>query len=248
MSIDGVQRVLVVGAPSIDLIDALCAAMRERGVSLVCVSTAAEALVILERAPVDAVAVAIGEAFPAGIEVIGRLRGPASVPIVAVAAPSDGSAIAAALRAGADDFLTEISADGPQLDAYLVAPPGRAGPAGTREAAIARVRDLTMDFERCEAVVGETPLRLTPTEFRILATLLRSAGRVVSVEALVGEVYPHESRADADDRDLVKDPLHRLRAKLKPFEGDWPYVVNVRGFGYMLERRQRPRTGDAAPD
>ena len=242
--IEGARRVLVVGAFSSDLIQALCGAIRERGVSPVCVSTVAEALMILERAPVDAVVVAVGEAFPEGIEVIGRLRGPAPVPIVAVAAPSDGSAIAEALHAGADDFLTEISPDGPQSDAYLAAPPGRAGPAGTREAPTARVRDLTMDFERCQVFVGETPLQITPTEFRLLAALLRSAGRVVSVEALVGEVYTHESRAEADDRDLVKDPLHRLRAKLKPFEGDWPYVVNVRGFGYMLERRERPRSDD----
>lgn len=241
MSSQGAQRVLVVGSASGDLVQQLCGAMREWGIAPVCVSTQGEALAILERASLDAVAVVVGEAFPEGIGVIGSLRGPVPVPIVAVAASSDGSAIAEALEAGADDFLTEISATGPLLDACVAAP------AGTRWAGVARVRDLTMDFERCEAFVGEVALHLTPTEFRLLATLLRRAGRVVSVEAFVAEAYPHHAQAGADDRDLVKDPLHRLRAKLKPFERDWPYVVNVRGFGYMLERRERPRTGDTRP-
>ena len=50
--------------------------------------------------------------------------------------------------------------------------------------------------------------------------------------------------AEPDARDLAKVHLARLRAKMRPFEQGQPYIVNVRGFGYMLERRTAPRPDD----
>jgi hypothetical protein len=42
----------------------------------------------------------------------------------------------------------------------------------------------------------------------------------------------------------VKVHMRRLRAKLQPYQGANPYIVSVRGFGYLLERRASPRAGD----
>jgi DNA-binding response OmpR family regulator len=102
---------------------------------------------------------------------------------------------------------------------------------------------MTIDFDRAEVKLGEAEIKLTPTEFRLLASLARAAGRVVSARQLLADaqsVVLPESEA----REIVKVHVRRLRAKLEPHQGDNPYVVSVRGFGYLLERRNQPRAGD----
>ncbi len=77
----------------------------------------------------------------------------------------------------------------------------------------------------------------------VLRRLIRRAGRVLSARDLVKDAQGYQL-AEPDARDLAKVHLARLRAKMRPFEQGQPYIVNVRGFGYMLERRTAPRPDD----
>ncbi|MER3419441.1 MAG: hypothetical protein C4290_02470 [Chloroflexota bacterium] len=103
------------------------------------------------------------------------------------------------------------------------------------------VRNLTVDFERCEVVVEGQAVALTPTEFRILAHLAGRPGRVISHAELFREVHGYEA-GEQEAKDILKVHIWRLRNKLNAAGAEPNLIVNVRGFGYMLERRgQRTR-------
>lgn len=103
------------------------------------------------------------------------------------------------------------------------------------------VRNVTVDFERCEVTVEGGPVALTPTEFRILAYLAGRPGRVVSHAELFREVHGYEA-GEQEAKDILKVHIWRLRNKLNAAGAEPNLIVNVRGFGYLLERRgQRVR-------
>ncbi len=101
---------------------------------------------------------------------------------------------------------------------------------------IVRVRDIAVDLERCEVQASGQPVPLTPTEFRIIAHLARRPGRVVSHADLFREVHGYEA-SEQEAKDILKVHIWRLRNKLTAAGSDGDLIVNVRGFGYLLERR-----------
>lgn len=158
---------------------------------------------------------------------------------------------AEALHAGADVCLRD--SDGPApIGAQVEALLRRVRTSNSGESIEAlTVGDLTIDLHRREVRRNGDPVALAPMEFKILAFLAENAGRVMSPTQIVAAVhdYPYSHR---EARDAVKVYVRRIRQKLQE-DGDAPdYIMNSRGFGYMLERRQRPRfaspsaTGTAA--
>jgi DNA-binding response OmpR family regulator len=108
------------------------------------------------------------------------------------------------------------------------------------------VRGITIDLERREVRLGGRPLALTPTEFRILALLARKRG-VVPHGELFHEIHAYEV-SEQEAKDTLKVHIWRLRAKLAGVVPDSNLIVNVRGFGYLLERRARDRAARNAED
>jgi DNA-binding response OmpR family regulator len=105
------------------------------------------------------------------------------------------------------------------------------------------VRDLRIDFEKYQVLMDGEPVALTPTEFRLLAVLAQQAGRVVDPRALLSAVHQHDY-SERDAQNLVKVHIANLRRKLNDSRSANPYILCVRGFGYMLERRGRARQDD----
>ena len=105
------------------------------------------------------------------------------------------------------------------------------------------VRDLVIDFETYQVTVAGEPVQLTPTEFRLLAVLAQQCGRVVDPRALLSAVHQHDY-SERDAQNLVKVHIANLRRKLKDSNSPNPFILCVRGFGYMLERRGHLRDND----
>jgi DNA-binding response OmpR family regulator len=113
------------------------------------------------------------------------------------------------------------------------------------------IRDLAIDLGRREVRARDKQLALTPTEFRILAHLAKRPGRVVSHGEIFSEVHGY-AVTDNEAKDILKVHIWRLRSKLaEAMPGPSP-IVNVRGFGYLLERRtareRRARAGEAGAE
>jgi DNA-binding response OmpR family regulator len=166
---------------------------------------------------------------PDGFDVTGQMRAIGPAPIIVVSGESGEAAKVRALGLGADDYLTKPFGKA-ELLARIAAVmrrvdrstgPGGGGPLTTGE--------LVIEPGRHEARVGETVLVLTPTEFRLLESLVRADGDIVPHLQLARAGWPAET-----DPDLLwlKPHLARLRAKVRAADG--PQIVAVRGVGYRI--------------
>jgi DNA-binding response OmpR family regulator len=81
---------------------------------------------------------------------------------------------------------------------------------------------------------------LTPTEFKILAYLAKNAGKEVSPVEILRAVQDY-TYSDREAQEIVKVYIRRIRRKVEADPSEPSYIINVRGFGYMLERRGRTR-------
>jgi DNA-binding response OmpR family regulator len=167
------------------------------------------------------------------------IRGLQDVPMMAVIA-REGDLIPA-LDAGADDAV--ISRVDPAVFAARVRALLRRAHPTARAAGAIVIRGLVIDLEKYQVILDDQPIPLTPTEFRLLAVLAQQAGRVVDPRALLSAVHQHDY-SERDAQNLVKVHIANLRRKLSDSRSDNPYILCVRGFGYMLERRSHVREGD----
>jgi DNA-binding response OmpR family regulator len=145
------------------------------------------------------------------------------------------------LDAGADDAV--ISRVDPAVFTARVRALLRRAKPGHPTANRTVIRDLVIDFETYQVTVADEPVQLTPTEFRLLAVLAQQTGRVVDPRALLSAVHQHDY-SERDAQNLVKVHIANLRRKLKDSNSASPYILCVRGFGYMLERRGHIREND----
>jgi two-component system, OmpR family, KDP operon response regulator KdpE len=239
----GLSGLVALASAENEQVTAACKSLTTVGVSAVHVSSLDDALTVVQRAQPDLLAVEVGAGYPEGVDAVSRLRFVTSLPIVAIALPEDGAVVARALEGGADGYLTAFPSTPDELRDRLAAMRQTATQRGPSPVSLARVRDLTVDFDRFQATLSGQALSLTPTEFRLLAALVRAAGRVISARELLAEAQGG-LLPDSEAREIVKVHMRRLRGKLEPHQRGNQYIASVRGFGYLLERRAAPRPGD----
>jgi DNA-binding response OmpR family regulator len=106
--------------------------------------------------------------------------------------------------------------------------------------------DVMFDVARRELWHGENPdekdkVSLTPTEAKLLKVLLENRGRVLTHRELVVMVQGYEV-TDWEAPEVLRPLVSRLRQKLGNFPHGEAWIVNVRGTGYVFERRKQDRT------
>ena len=121
-----------------------------------------------------------------GVELCRRLREWTQIPVIVLSAVGDEEAKVRALAAGADDYVTKPF--GPrELIARLEANMRRSEP--EREPATITTGDLTIDLAARMVTIAGTEVRLTPTEFGLLALLARNRGRLMTHRDLLTGVW-----------------------------------------------------------
>lgn len=182
----------------------------------------------------DVVLLDLGLPGEEGWAVLARIRELSDAPVVAIAARDDEAERVRALRAGADDCVTEPPG-GPELLARLEALLRR--PRSQVEAAAAVLDDefVRIDRIRHQVEVLGVEVALTPTEFRMLSTFAENPGRVLGHGQLLEMVWGNGLR----ERDEVKLYVSYLRRKLGDAARVDP-VETVRGVGYRYRPRRTP--------
>lgn len=213
-----VARLLATGLPA-------------EGFRVLVVGTCRDALRDAEQYVPDAVVLDLGLPDRDGIEVLRGIRRWSALPVIVLSARGQETQKVAALEAGADDYVTKPFGFA-ELVARLRAAVRRAarlpaaGPGAVFEA-----RGLRVDLERRSVSVGGAPVALTPTEYRVLALLVRSADRVVTHAALARELWGPGAPAS---NPAVRVHLTHLRRKLASDPRSPGPIETLPGVGYRL--------------
>lgn len=159
-----------------------------------------------------------------GIEVCNQIRTLSGVPIIMLTAKGDTEDVVLGLEAGADDYVVK-----PHNGAELVARVRARLRPLTDDAAVVAIGPLKLDPKTFEVKRGESPVSLTPLEFKLLHTLAAKPQQVFSREMLLEQVWGYQYKADTR---LVNVHVQRLRSKVEDDPENPKIVMTVRGHGY----------------
>ncbi len=179
----------------------------------------------------DVVIIDLGLPDMDGIEVIRRLREWTAVPIIVLSARGQERDKVTALDAGADDYVSKPFGAGELLARIRVALRHTAGASHEADEAAFKVGELHVDLLRRHVAVGAAEVRLTPTEYKLLTTLIRHAGKVVTHQQLLREVW---GPAHTDQAHYVRIYMAHLRHKLEAEPARPRYLLTEPGVGYRL--------------
>jgi two-component system KDP operon response regulator KdpE len=222
-------RVLVVDDEP-QIVRALRINLRARGYDVDAAPDGRTALDLVARRHPDVVILDLGLPDMEGVEVIKGLRGWTALPIIVLSARQTSDEKVEALDAGADDYVTKpFGMD--ELLARLRAAVRRVLPA--EEGAVIETSSFTVDLAAKKVSRHGADVRLTPTEWHVLEVLARNAGRLVSQQQLLREVWgpPYENETG-----YLRVYLAQLRRKLEDDPSRPRHLITEPGMGYRFER------------
>jgi two-component system KDP operon response regulator KdpE len=223
------NRVLVVDDEP-GLARALAIHLRARGWDVTTAADGRSALEAASRAHPDVVVLDLGLPDLDGVEVIRGLRGWTRVPVIVLSARQDSDDKVEALDAGADDYVTKpFGMD--ELLARLRAAVRRAAPAG-EDLPVVEAGRLRIDLARKKVSRDGEDVRLTPTEWNLLETLVRYRGRLVGGRQLLQEVW---GPAYGTETNYLRVYMAQLRRKLEDDPSRPRHLITEAGMGYRFE-------------
>ena len=221
--------VLVEDAPEIRRF--LRATLIGHGFRLVEAETGREGLQAAETRQPDLVILDLGLPDIDGLEVIRRLREWTAVPILVLSARGQEADKVAALDAGADDYVAKPFGVGELLARVRVLLRHAERTVREVEEQAYEAGDLAVDFARRRVAVKGEDVHLTPIEYRLLTTLIKHAGKVLTHKQLLKEVW---GRPYADQPHYVHVYMAQLRRKIEPDPARPRHLLTEPGVGYRL--------------
>lgn len=189
-----------------------------------------EARALLQHQPPDIVLLDLGLPDGDGVQLVRELRQHHSTPVIVVSARHQETQKIELLDAGADDYLTKPFSVGELLARMRVALRHR-GTRLTAAVTLHELEDLRVDLSARRVERDGVPLHLTPTEFNLLARLVRSAGRVVTHRQLLSDVWGTEF---TEHTHYLRLYMGQLRAKIERDPSEPRHLLTETGVGYRL--------------
>ncbi len=224
------QTILVVEDEAA-IADTIVYALRTEGFAPVWKRTAAEALEALGKEEIALAILDVGLPDASGLDVCREIRRRGEMPVIFLTARSAEVDRIVGLELGADDYVTKPFSPR-ELTARVRAILRRANGNGGAAKSGAKTSEWEHDEARCRILFRGNALELTRNEYRLLATLVKSPGRVFSREQLMNAAW--DDPGAAMDR-TVDAHVKMLRAKLRAAGADEDAIVTHRGIGYALK-------------
>jgi two-component system, OmpR family, KDP operon response regulator KdpE len=192
--------------------------------------TLSEALAMLQHALPDVVVLDLGLPDGDGLELVQVVRKQHTLPIIVVSARHQEEQKIRLLDAGADDYLTKPFGISELLARIRVALRHR-GTSLEPAVTLHTLDGLCVNLTTREVTVDGQIIHLTPTEFKLLARLVRSAGRVVTHRQLLVDVWGAEY---TEHTHYLRLYMGQLRAKIERDPAEPRHLLTETGVGYRL--------------
>jgi two-component system alkaline phosphatase synthesis response regulator PhoP len=204
--------------------------LRHAGFDVLVAGDGEAALSSVRGSKPDLVVLDLGLPGRDGLDVTREIRRTSNLPIVMLTARGDEADRVVGLELGADDYVVKPFSPR-ELVARIRAVLRRMDSARTGGPEVLRASDVEIDLPRMRVAVAGRAVELTPTEFELLATLVREPGRVFTrgqlLEALHGVAFESYERA-------IDAHVKNIRRKIEPEPGRPRYLLTVHGVGYRF--------------
>ena len=224
-------------APHILVIDdepqilrALRTILTEKKFRVTSASRGEEGLALAAATPPDIVILDLGLPDISGIDVCARLREWTQIPIIILSVRDSEKDKVAALDKGADDYLTKPFSIEELLARVRVALRHSAQVQSKKDTVI-RSGELEIDLAAHIVRRGIEEVKLTATEFKLLAYLASNTGRVLTHQSILAHVW---DPADADHIEYLRVYMRQLRKKLEADPERPQYILTEPGIGYRF--------------
>jgi DNA-binding response OmpR family regulator len=215
------------------IVEILCAYLRDEGFAVTGVTDGDDAMHTALAETFDVILLDLNLPTVSGVEIFKAVRKISDVPILMVTARDDSVDRIVGLELGADDYISkpfnprEVVARVKNIIGRVERTAPRAG----NETNVERAGELEIDRSAHEVRLRGTPLKLTPTEYRIIDMLWRHAGAVLSRTQLLDGIG--DGSAAIYDRTLDRH-VANLRAKIGEDSSRPTYIHTVTGVGYKF--------------
>ncbi len=166
-----------------------------------------------------------------GVEVIRQVREWSQMPIMILSARGQEHEKVKALDAGADDYLTKPFSVGELIARIRVALRHAAHGAGEPGEPVFVLDTLRVDLSRRQVFIGDREVHLTPIENRLLTTMIKHAGKVLTHRQLLKDVWGPDSVFETH---YLRVYMAQLRRKLEDDPARPRFLLTEPGVGYRL--------------
>lgn len=208
-------------------VEALTLALEVEGIESVAAMDGRDAIQEFRAGRFDVVLLDLMLPSVSGLDVLRAIRKEAQTPVIVVSAKDSESDVVTALELGADDYVTKPYS-GRELIARINAV-SRRGLVADPEIRLT-VGNTSLDGERYQLDVAGNTFDLPRKEFEVMSMLMERAGRIVTRERILDEVWG----LNWGDTKSLDQHIRRLRRKLEQ-NSESPEITTIRGVGYRLE-------------
>ena len=232
MNMKNRYKVLVI-EDEVHINNLLCALMDANGYQALSAHSCEEGKLMFASHRPDLVILDLGLPDRDGMQFLEEIRKDSLVPIIVLSAMTDEKDKVLALNEGANDYVTK-----PFGSKELVARVGSAlrtashrAENGMRPGGKFKSRGLVIDYDARYVTIDGEEIRLTQTEYNIVALLSEHAGKMLTYDTIITEIWGYK---DAGSTKKLQVNMANIRKKLGAQPGKQNYIINELGVGYRM--------------
>ncbi|MGZ8095777.1 MAG: response regulator [Methylosarcina sp.] len=207
-------------------------ALETHGFEVVEAATAQQGVIEANNRKADLIILDLGLPDMDGVEVVKAVRAWSEMPIIVLSARSAEAQKIEALDAGADDYLTKPFGLGELLARIRVALRHTSVPVEQTESGVFMTGNLKVDLVNRRVFNGDLEIHLTPIQYRLLAVLVKHAGKILTHRQILKEVWGPNS---VESPHYLRIYMSQLRHKLEYDPAQPRYLLTESGVGYWLK-------------
>ncbi len=215
----------------------ISAVLSTNGYDVITAHTGKESCSMISSHCPDLVILDLGLPDMDGIEIIRSVRSWTALPIVVVSARMHERDKVEALDAGADDYITKPFGTGELLARIRTALRHTRSSAGgsISPSGLFTVGRLTVDYNKHQALIDGENVHLTQNEFRIVSLLGKNAGKVLTYDAILKELWGPAARGN---NQVLRVHMANIRRKIEENPAEPKYIFTEVGVGYRMAEEE----------